>query len=165
MGWLWSFNLLSLVLLVMAALRWGDGPERICVAALVLMNAGELLYHGIFAQAAIYASVDLVHLFLDLSVAAIFIGVALKANRLYPLWLAAFQLVSVISHFTREMSATVGKIPYAILSQAPYYLVLGVLAGGIWRHAMRMKRYGPYRSWRTSSDPSPASARIMPPAG
>jgi hypothetical protein len=166
MGWLWSFNSLSLVLLVLAAWRWGAGPERACVAALVFMNLGELVYHGIFSRPALYATVDLVHLFLDVTVAAVFVGVALKANRLYPLWLAAFQLVSVISHFTREASAAVGKIPYALLMQAPYYLVILVLAAGIWLHARRMKLYGPYRSWRSSSNPlRTPSMHVRPPTG
>lgn len=165
MSWLWSFNFLSIAILGAAALRWGAGPERICAAALFLMNLGDRVYHALIGRGTIYGSVDIGHLVIDVLVAAVFIGVALGANRIYPLWLSAFQLVSVVSHFAREASGKVAEIAYFLMNYAPYYCILLILTGGIWRHAMRTRRHGPYRSWRTSSHPSPAIAHPLPPTG
>ncbi len=163
MNWFWLFNFLSIALLIVAALRWGAGPERVCVAALFGMIITDRAYHAILGRGTIYGSVDIGHLVIDALVAAIFIGVALTANRVYPLWLAAFQLLSVVSHFAREMSGTVAKFAYALLNYAPYYFLLAILAGGIWRHALRRKRYGPYRSWRIFFSPSRGISRRLPP--
>ncbi|MGL3822875.1 hypothetical protein [Sphingopyxis sp. R3-92] len=165
MSWLWSFNFLSVAILGAAALRWGAAPERICAAALLLMNLGDRIYHALAGRGTIYGSVDIGHLVIDLLVAAAFIGVALGANRIYPLWLAAFQLVSVVSHFAREASMKVAEIAYFLLNYAPYYCILLIFAGGLWRHARRVRRHGPYRSWRTSSNPSPAIAPSPSPTG
>ena len=165
MSWLWIFNLATMALLCLAALRWGAGPERFCAAALFLMNVGDRIYHALAGRGTIYGSVDIGHLVIDLLVAAIFITVALRANRVYPIWLSAFQLVSVVSHFAREASGKIAEIAYFLMNYAPYYCILAILAVGIWRHARRTKRYGPYRSWRTSSNLSPDAARMTPPIG
>ena len=156
MGWLWDFNYLSIALLLAAALRWGAAPERLCVAALLAMILLDRLYHALVGRGTIYASVDIGHLIIDLLVAAAFIAVALLANRMYPLWLAAFQLLSVISHFAREASGSVAKLAYGVLNYAPYLAIVAILAGGIWSHARRRSIYGPYPSWRRSSGLSPA---------
>lgn len=165
MSWTWTFNLVSMALLVAAALRWGAWPERICAGAILWMDVVDRLYHLIVARDTIYASVDIGHLFIDVSAACIFIGVALRANRIYPLWLSAFQLVSVISHFAREIDGHLGTVAYAVMNYAPYNFILLILAGGIWTHARRVKRYGPYRSWRTSSNRSRGALPRSPPTG
>jgi len=152
MGWLWTFNLVTMALLFVAALRWGAGPERICAATVVAMNLGDRAYHLLIGSDTIYDTVDTGHLILDLAAAALFIGVALQANRIYPLWLSAFQLVSIVAHFVRRVDEQLTILAYGLLNYAPYYFILLILTGGIWAHARRAKRYGPYRSWR--SDPA-----------
>lgn len=165
MSWLWSFNIVSILLLCAAAWRWGAGPERICAAALLVMNVADRIYHLLAGRGTIYASVDIGHLVIDLAVAAVFITVALRANRVYPLWLSAFQLVSVISHFAREVNGTAAQLAYALMNYLPYYAILTILAAGIALHARRTRRLGHYRAWRGSSNPSPAMPQAMPPTG
>lgn len=160
-----TFNLVSVALLAVAALRWGDAPERACAATLFAMTYGDAGYHALFQQGAVYGSVDLWHLAIDLGVAAAFVGIALQANRVYPLWLAAIQLISVISHFARELTATLPKLAYGLMTYLPYYVVILVMAGGLWSHARRRKRHGRYRSWRTSSSPSRGAVRTPRPIG
>lgn len=83
-------NLVMMFLFGAAALRWGAAPERICVAILGFVTLADPVYHLLAGHGAIYGSVDLGHLTFDLMMAAGFIAVALWANRIYPLWLAAF---------------------------------------------------------------------------
>lgn len=156
-------NLASVAILAIAALRWGDAPERACAATLFVMTYGDAAYHALLLQGPVYGTVDIWHLFIDLGVAAAFIAIAFRANRVYPLWLAAFQLVSVISHFARELTETLPKLAYGLMTYVPYYVVILVMALGLWHHARRQGRYGPYRSWRTSSSPSRAGARRSQP--
>src|SRR3546814_9683392 len=125
--WIWSFNFLSVAILGVAALRWGAGPERICAAALLAMNVADRIYHALVGRGTIYGSVDIGHLIIDMLVAAVFIGVALKANRVYPLWLSAFQLVSVVSHFAREESRKIAELAYFLMNYVPYYALLLIL--------------------------------------
>lgn len=148
-------NILLVTLLGAAALRWGAAPERICAAVLLFVTLADPLYHLLVGRSTIYGSVDMGHLLIDLGLAVTFLGVALWANRIYPLWLAAFQLVSVISHFVREVTEIFPKLAYGIMSYGPYSIILLILAAGIWRHRTRVRRYGRYRSWRISSNPLP----------
>jgi hypothetical protein len=160
-----TVNLVYAAILGAAALRWGDAPERSCAATLFAMTYGDAAYHALLGQGPVYGVVDVWHLALDLGVAAVFIGIALQANRIYPLWLAAFQLVSVFSHFAREETETFPKLAYGLMTYVPYYVVLLIAAAGLWRHALRRSRHGPYRSWRNSSHPSPDGKRPSPPIG
>ena len=157
-------NILLVTLLGAASLRWGAAPERICAAVLAFMTLVDPLYHLLVGRSTIYGSVDTGHLLIDLGLAATFLGVALWANRIYPLWLAAFQLVSVISHFAREVTDSFPKLAYGIMSYGPYYIILMILAAGIWRHRTRVRRYGRYRSWRASLNPLPATPQQAQPS-
>ena len=157
-------NILLVTLLGAASLRWGAAPERICAAVLIFVTLADPLYHLLVGRSTIYGSVDMGHLLIDLALAATFLAVALWANRIYPLWLAAFQLVSVISHFVREVTEIFPKLAYGIMSYGPYSIILMILAAGIWRHRMRVRRYGRYRSWRASSNPLPATPQKAQPS-
>ncbi|HRE33539.1 MAG TPA: hypothetical protein PK217_00525 [Sphingopyxis terrae] len=127
-------NLVMMLLFGAAALRWGAAPERICVAILGFVTLADPVYHLLAGHGAIYGSVDLGHLTFDLMMAAGFIAVALWANRIYPLWLAGFQLVSVIGHFSRELTSSFPKLAYGLMIYGPFYIILPILGFGIWRH-------------------------------
>lgn len=142
-------NFVCVGLLGAASLRWGAAPEKICAATLVAVTFADPAYHLLIGQGAIYRSVDVGHLVMDMAVAAIFVAVALKANRVYPLWLAAFQLVSVLSHFAREVTDFFPMRAYGFMSFGPYYFILLIMAMGISCHARR-SRHGQFRSWRRS---------------
>lgn len=151
-------NFLCVGLLGAAALRWGGAPERICVAALVTVTLVDPVYH-LLVRYPVFGTVDIGHLVMDLGVALAFIAVALRSNRVYPLWLAAFQLVSVLSHFAREVTDFFPMLAYGLMSYGPYYIILLIMAAGIAAHARRSRHVGPYRSWRPSSNPLPAGVR------
>jgi hypothetical protein len=157
----WFANFTVVGLLMFSALRWGAAPERWCAAVFVLMAIVDRLYHLLVGRATIYTSVDLGHLLIDAAAAIALVWVALWANRIYPLWLAAFQGLAVVSHFTREASAAIGKLAYAFLSYAPSLFQIAILALGIGLHARRVRRGGMYPSWRSSSNPLPGGERLV----
>lgn len=160
-----TINLVSAAILAAAALRWGAGPERTCAATFFAMTFGDAAYHALVGLGPVYGSVDIWHLTIDLGAAVAFIGIALRANRIYPLWLAAIQLISVISHFAREVIERLPKLAYGLMTYLPYYAILFVAAGGLLVHARRRKHHGPYRPWRSSSSPLSAAAPTSPPIG
>jgi hypothetical protein len=149
--WLNEFDTAMLALVLAAARRRGAGPERLCAAVMVGMEALDLVYHFIVGRGAFHESVDIGHLVIDLAAGAAFLFVALKANRIYPLWMAALQLTSVLAHFAREANPHAAGLAYAYLGYGPFYLELVVLFAGIALHARRVRRKGTYRSWRVSS--------------
>lgn len=161
---LWIFNIVSALLLAAAAVRWGAAPERLCALAPLFMVFGDRLYHLIVQRGTIYGAVDLGHLFIDSVAAIMFIAVALQANRVYPLWASAFQLVSLVSHFVREVDTKMGIFAYIMMNYVPSYAILMILTAGLWNHVRRERRYGLYPAWRSSSAPSRATRPKKPPS-
>jgi hypothetical protein len=148
--WVWLFNTVLVGLPMFAAWRWGATPERICAAVFVANLVVDRLYHLAVGRGTIYASVDLGHLVIGVSTAVALVTVALHANRIYPLWLSAFQGLVIISHFTREASARISVLAYALLTYGPSIFQIVVLLSAIALHARRVKRYGKYPSWRNA---------------
>jgi len=140
------------LLLAAAIWRWGGAPERwliaVFLATMVLpvhvvrwLDIGRL-------SASPFATW---YMLIDLVAAALFIGVALTANRNYPLWIAGFQLVPVGAHLVRALDDSVSPLAIAILVIGPSYCQLLVLTVGFTRHVLRERRFGRYREWRAST--------------
>ena len=87
---------------------------------------------------------------IDLVAVAVYSLIAVNANRNYPLWIAGFQLVSVVAHVVQSLIDTVSPLAFAVLVIGPSYGALVVLAAGFFRHIQRERRFGPYREWRMS---------------
>ncbi len=103
-------------------------------------------------------STDFFHAGLDVFLLVALVPIALHANRSYPLWIAALQVVATLAHLARGLFDQIAPIAYAILFVAPSYFQIILLAAGIVLHIRRQRRHGSYRSWRTSSSPSPERA-------
>lgn len=143
------------VFLLVAAFKVGDEPERIVAAALM----GMLIFSGInlilFDHSPLSTNIDLGFFIIDGLTAAVLIAVALKANRIYTLWMAGFQIIALLAHFARGLTEAISPIAYVILVVGPSYFQIIILTFGIWLHHRRVRRHGTYRPWRTSLPLSP----------
>ncbi|MFN4113629.1 MAG: hypothetical protein ACK4GD_06785 [Sphingomonadaceae bacterium] len=138
------------VVLAIWAWRAGGGPEKACAWLFVGMFAADRVYHLLVTPAIELETVDAWHFALDIGVFAIILPIALRANRLYPLGLAACQLIAVNAHVARDSFTQITPIAYNIMYVAPSYLQLLILGFGILAHVQRIQHYGPYRDWRQS---------------
>lgn len=144
---------LASMVLAAAIWRWGGSPERwligIFLGTMVLpVYIFELLGVRGAIEIGPYAPVVLLT---DLSAAILFAGVALNANRNYPLWIAGFQLVAVGGHLVRSLVDSVSPLAVAILVVGPAYCQLLVMLVGFVRHVQRERHFGQYRAWRPNA--------------
>ena len=131
--------------------RIGAWPERLSAATLAGMTLADLAYHQAQAIGLIAIQAYPFHFGLDLAGLLAILAIALQANRIYPLWLTALQLISVLIHLLREVDPNVQPAAYVMLYVLPYYVMILTVTGGTMAHWLRERQSGPYRSWRTSS--------------
>ncbi|MEM1053876.1 MAG: hypothetical protein AAGI28_17470 [Pseudomonadota bacterium] len=135
--------------LFFAALAWGAGPERLIATTwLVFFEILPKLYRAVWSEGYQLEQVDLFYAAMDGIAAAVWIFVALYANRNYPLVIAAMQLLVMAAHLARGLIETISPVAYATMMIAPGWFQLLILATGLTRHVLRQRRYGPYREWR-----------------
>jgi uncharacterized protein YjeT (DUF2065 family) len=141
--------LFSLIIVGSAALAYGKGgpPERITAAVIVSWALADTVYHLIFGPSG-FQSVDPVHVVLDGSELVAVMWLALKANRVWPLWVAAAQLICVLGHIGAFVYPHGMRRAYWAMTQLPQYIMLTALLLGALAHVRRVRRVGRYRSWR-----------------
>lgn len=145
-------------LLALAAWRVGGGPERVLAGVLVWFSVADSLNHRLFDVNTDYLTTDTGHVIIDAVALVVSLAVALTANRMYPLWFAALQLLAMLAHLSREVTHGTAAIAYLVMYIGPSYGQIVVLALGIWAHHRRVRRHGPYRSWRNFSSHLPGKA-------
>lgn len=136
------------------AYRKGGQPEKACAATFIGLIVADRLYHALISRSFQLETVDLWHFGLDMAVLALLVPIALKANRVYPMALAAFQIIAVNAHVARDTFTQITPLAYYVMYVVPSYAQLVILACGIWAHIDRVKRFGPYRDWRIVPRPA-----------
>lgn len=129
-----------------AAIRGGP-PERLAAAIIICWIVIDVSYHLVFGPSG-FERVDPVHLVLDGGELIVIVWLALRANRMWPLWAAAAQLVCVTGHVAVLISPEGMRRAYWAMTQLPPYIQLVALFLGAVAHSRRFARIGPYRSWR-----------------
>lgn len=157
------FQTVAFILIALAAWRFGGGPERILAGILLWFRGADWVNHALFHAAP--TSLGFGHVLIDVLALAVALAVALQANRVYPLWFAAFQLLAVVAHLARWLAPDVAPLAYAMMYTGPSYCQMLLLTGGIWLHHRRVRRFGPYRAWRSYSPLSPERLREPSPNG
>lgn len=136
-------------LLAGAIWRWGGAPERWLIATfLSTMVLPIYAVWWFFPGSSIDGPIFQARLLIDVIAAVLFIGIALRANRNYPLWIAGFQLVALGAYMVKMVTLGVSPLALAILIIGPSYCQLLLLIVGFVRHVRRERRFGRYRDWR-----------------
>ena len=147
-----SFGLASLALFAAAssyALWRGGPPERFAAKIVILWILTDVGYHVLFGPSG-FTVVDPAHLVIDGAELVAITWVALQANRIWPVWAAAAQLMTFSGHLVVMISGTGWNYAYWAMTQLPPYIQLFALVCGVVFHARRFRRIGHYRSWRLS---------------
>lgn len=142
--------ILSLVAAAGTTAWWcGGPPERRAAVIIVGWVLADAVYHLLFGPSGFH-EVDPVHLVLDGAELVAIVWLALRANRMWPLWAAAAQVICVSGHIAALIEPRGMTMAYWAMTQLPQYVQLTALLLGAVAHARRQRRAGPYRSWRFS---------------
>ncbi|WP_162528440.1 MULTISPECIES: hypothetical protein [Novosphingobium] len=145
-----AFFLLLVVSPGLAAWKGGE-PER--WGGMVILAMWALQSVGEFVLPSQYYAVDPVAFLTDVVGMLGFGIIALNARRVWPLWAAALQLLSLSAHFARWADLDIPAIVYALMRDGPTFVVMIALLIGTLCHMRRVRREGTdiaWQSWPTS---------------
>ncbi len=145
----------------LAAFIWGRGPERAIAATwLILFEVVTRLYRAISDSGFRSTEVDPLLASTDVLAGLIWIAIAINANRNYPLWIAAMQVLALTAHVARGLTETISPLAYLMMAIAPGWFQLVILGLGVFRHRRREKQFGRYQGmarpgaiWRIAAGP------------
>lgn len=154
-----QFQVLAMLILALLGFWKGAGPERGVACVMLGLEAADRIYHLIFGNVTNLVSIDYGHAVIDLGAMVALVAIALRANRMYTLWIAALQLIAFNAHLARELTEGMSPIAYVFLFVGPSYFQMLIQGLGLWAHRRRLTRYGPYRAWRSQPGAPPADRR------
>ena len=120
-----------LLSVVVYAFRRGALDERL--AALTCLGGTIATMALSRATATKYSDVEVAVLAVDIVGFLIFTLIALKSSRFWPLWVAGFQLSSMLAHFLRAFGADMMPRVYAAAERFWIYPIFLAIAIGVWR--------------------------------
>lgn len=85
-----------------------------------------------------YEHVELGVLAVDVLLFALFLAIALRSQRFWPLWVAGFHLVTVTAHAIRALKFDLIPAAYAVAVQFWSYPVLLCIGIAVWRYRRRL---------------------------
>jgi len=136
----------ALLLVTCAYALWrGGAPERIAAGAMALAYLATLASYGPLPSR--FARVEIGVLVVDTLLLVVLVSVAAKADRAWPMALAALQLDSVGVHLARLLNLEMIRVTYALMLAMWSYPMLLVLVAGTWRHCQRRRRNGGDLAW------------------
>ncbi|HEX9933022.1 MAG TPA: hypothetical protein VGB08_09295 [Allosphingosinicella sp.] len=146
------------ILALCTAYCWlrGAGPEKAGAAIIVV---GSILSTLTFSAQVRFASVQAGIFVVDLGVLAALVAVALCAERFWPIFAAALQLIAATCHAVKLADPTVIGPVYAFFLAFWTYVILLLFVFGSRGHQRRLKRDGsdPSWTWEVASPAQPKS--------
>lgn len=135
---------LAILLILLAAasvyaFRRGGKAEKQIAIILVAIQLLDLSYHHLLGFESRYGHVDAWHAFNDGWALLATLWVALTANRFWPLWIAAFQVMACLAHYVRLIDPEAPVLTYSIMIRAPLWFQVAILAFGTWNFARKRR--------------------------
>lgn len=146
MMFIWTLRI-AIAAIAIFAFRKGGEPERL-VAAVLLAAAGlDVFNHILFGEPAFFL-VNPGHLVIDAWSMIALMWVALRANRAWPMWVSAAQIIVVLGHVSKIVELSLVRFGYYAMTQVPLNVQAAALLIGTIAHMRRQERIGNYNAWR-----------------
>ena len=137
------YNLLLAVCWTYAVIRGGH-PEWLGATILAIFS---VLTAVAIPDATSFRFLESGALVVDLLCLAAFVMLALRADRFWPLWVAALQLLGVASHGVKLSEPDLMPRTYAFMLAIWSYPMIFLMIIGTSRHQARLRKFGSDRSW------------------
>ena len=124
-----------LIATMVYALFKGTNELRIAAAGCVVATIATRLLKA--PGAAKYSEMEFGVLAVDVSLFGLFLFIALRSQRFWPLWVAGFHLVTVAAHAIKAMKIDLIPTAYALAVQFWSYPVLLCIGIAVWRSQRR----------------------------
>lgn len=161
-----TFYNVVLLATVALALRKGDEPEQLISLVMMTGLFADRINHWLYGTPS-YFTINPGHLVLDGWQLIVLVWIALYANRGWPLWVGALQMIIVAGHMSKLVDLSAVRRGYWVMIAVPGYLQLVVLWIGLASHIRRVERIGRYAAWRPHlpAPPRAGAPGNRPPAG
>lgn len=140
------------------ALWRGGPPERVVGGSLILAYVATLISYSSLARR--FYGVEQGVFATDVVLLVLLIVVAIRADRGWPLVVAALQLDTVGTHVLKQLDPGMIRVTYALLIAVWSYPMLLVLGIGTFRHQARLGRLGYDTSWSLRRDGDDPASRL-----
>lgn len=124
-----------LIVVTLYAFARGRYDERFAAAVCVTATVATRLVMSPLTVR--YSSIEFGILTVDVAALAGFTYIALRSNRFWPLWTAAFQLTSILSHFMKLVEVDLMREVYAAAERLWVYPIFLTIVVGTWRSHRR----------------------------
>lgn len=150
-----------LVLVTLFALWAGGWPERIGAAVYALSVAATYLTllmhsHILRTHSEMWLNLEAGVFIVDAVTFIIFVAIALRADRFWPLWVSAFLGIGLLGHLAKLMLPDTFWRAYAFVLAVWSYPILALIALGTFLHWRRKRAAAGRFSTRSSARSAPA---------
>lgn len=115
----------------------GRGDERFAAAVCITASVGSVIVMAPLMER--FRSVEEGVLLVDSLTLLAFVGLALRSERFWPLWVAGLQLTTLISHGLKAIQLDLMPQAYAAATRLWVYPIFLIIIVGTWRsHRRRM---------------------------
>ena len=128
-----------LLLVAFYAFKRGGLPERHVILILLGMLVASIANGAVSGGWTSYSSIPWFRIAIDGIGLALMLGVALHADRWWPLWVSSVQLLSVLAHLLRIVDADIPPLAYAIMDQWPFWIAIAITGLGTYLHDRRQR--------------------------
>lgn len=142
----WLTIVLSLMMGLAASMRGGE-PERLTALLIIASIVAYTLSRALLGNPA-YFSVYPGGLIIDLWLLAALMWIGVRANRGWPLAVAALQMVVVLGHLAKIVDGAAARMAYYFMTHVPFPLQMILVTMGSLTHGKRVQRIGWYHPWR-----------------
>ena len=133
-----------LIAIVLYAFYKGSGEHRLAAAGCIVATVATRMLRP--PDALKFQSTEFGILTVDLLLFGVFLFIALRSQRFWPLWVAGFHLVTVSAHLIRAMQIDLIPTTYSLAVQFWSYPVLLCIGIAVWNYQHRRaveERTGP----------------------
>ena len=125
----------------------GDEPERLAALLLITSVLAYSASRMLFGPPGFYA-VYPGGLVIDLWLLVTLVWIGVRANRGWPLFVGALQIVIMLGHLAKLADAAAARRAYWSMTHLPFLLQMIVVFLGCVAHSRRSRRIGWYHPWR-----------------